>query len=177
MGKLDFGALALDFQLKGIDGKVHSLADLRGQKATAVVFSCNHCPYVRAYEDRLIAIQRDYYNKGARFIFINSNDDQKYPDDSLEKMIERAQQKGYNFPYLRDESQETARAYGAQRTPEVFLFDQNLKLRYHGTIDDNWEKPEKVTRRYLREALDAVLRGQEPAIQETQPVGCTIKWK
>jgi peroxiredoxin len=177
MGTLVFGAPALDFHLKGIDGKVHSLADLRGQKATVVVFSCNHCPYVRAYEDRLIAIQRDYYNKGVRFIFINSNDDQKYPDDGFEKMIERAQQKGYNFPYLRDESQETAHAYGAERTPEIFLFDQNLKLCYHGTIDDNWEKPEKVTRHYLREALDAVLRGQEPTIKETAPVGCTIKWK
>lgn len=174
---LNIGYQAPDFQLKGIDGKLHSLKDLQGQKATVVVFSCNHCPYVKAYEDRLIALQRDYYPKGVRFIAINSNDDKKYPEDSFENMVKRAQEKGYNFPYLRDETQETARAYGVQRTPEVFLLDQQLKLRYHGTIDDNWEHPESVTKRYLREALEAVLKGQEPKIKETAPVGCTIKWR
>ena len=174
---LKMGDSAPEFRLKGIDGKLHSLVDVRGQKITVVAFTCNHCPYVRAYEDRLIAIQRDYYPKGVRFAAINANDDEKYPDDSFEKMIQRAEQKGYNFPYLRDESQEAARAYGSQRTPEVFVFDHSLKLLYHGAVDDNWEHPERVTRNHLREALDAVIHGQEPAITETQPVGCSIKWK
>ncbi len=177
MARLNMGEKAPDFQLKGIDGRIHSLADLRGQKATVVVFSCNHCPYVRAYEDRLIQIQREYFPKGVRFLAINANDARKYPEDGFENMIQRAAEKGYNFPYLRDETQQTARAYGAERTPEIFLLDQELKLRYHGTIDDNWEHPEWVTRHYLRQALDAVLAGEAPKIQETQPVGCTIKWK
>ena len=133
--------------------------------------------FVRAWEDRMIKIQSDYAAKGVQFIAINANDAQKYPDDSFPKMKERASEKGFNFPYLYDETQEIARAYGAERTPEVFLFDKNGTLRYHGAIDDNYDDPSAVQSQYLREALDAVLADQAPPTAQTPPVGCTIKWK
>ena len=174
---VEIGSTVPEFQLKSIDGQSHALRDLRGGQATVVLFSCNHCPYVHAWEERLIGLQRDYFTKGVRFIAINANDAQAYPDDSFEQMIARAAEKGYNFPYLRDESQQTARAYGAQRTPEVFLLDAELKLRYHGAPDDNYEDPDQVSQHYLKDALEAVLAKGTPAIQETPPVGCTIKWK
>jgi peroxiredoxin len=110
-------------------------------------------------------------------IAINPNDPQKYPEDSFPKMKERAQEKGFNFPYLYDETQETARAYGAQRTPEVFLFGRDGTLLYHGTIDDNYEDPKAVKNHYLREALDAALTDEEPPVVETRPIGCSMKWR
>ena len=174
---VEIGSSAPEFQLKGIDGQSHSLRDLRGQHATVVFFSCNHCPYVRAWEDRLIGLQRDYFAKGVRFIAINANDARAYPDDSFEQMIVRAAAKGYNFPYLWDETQQTARAWGAERTPEIFLLDSQLKLRYHGAPDDNYEYADQVSRHYLKDALEAVLAKQRPPIEQTPPVGCTIKWK
>jgi peroxiredoxin len=174
---LNYGDQAPDFQLKGVDGRIYKLSDYKGKKAVVVIFSCNHCPYVKAYEDRMIALAREYAPKGVQFLVINSNDPTKYPEDSFDNMVKRAQEKGYPFPYLHDETQQIARAYGAQRTPEVFLFDSATKLRYHGTIDDNPQDPAKVTKRYLKDALDAVLAGREPDLKETQPVGCTIKWK
>ncbi len=125
----------------------------------------------------MIEIQRDSADKGVQLIAINSNDVKKYPADSFENMQERARVKGFNFPYLFDESQEIASAYGAERTPEVFLFDQGRTLQYHGSIDDNFEDPEGVQRHYLRDALDAILAGQTPRPAKTPAVGCTIKWK
>ena len=177
MANLKIGDKAIPFKLIGVDDQQHALDDYADKKAVAVIFSCNHCPYVRAWEDRMIQIQADYAEKGVQLIAINANDAAKYPDDSFPKMKERAQEKGFNFPYLYDETQEVARAYGAERTPEVFLFDQDRVLRYHGAIDDNYEDPSAVRTHYLREALDAVLAGRDPAIKETPPVGCTIKWK
>jgi peroxiredoxin len=177
MANLNRGDKALPFTLPGVDGQDHSLADYSAAAAVAVIFSCNHCPYVRAWEDRMVQIQADYLEKEVRFIAISANDAQKYPDDSLAKMKERAQVKGFNFPYLYDETQAVARAYGAERTPEVFLFDRHGQLHYHGAIDDNYEKPSAVRAHYLRHALDAVLTDQTPQTTETRPVGCTIKWK
>ncbi len=174
---LKYGDQAPDFQLKGVDGKLYKLSDYKNKKAVAVVFSCNHCPYVKAYEDRMIALAREYEPQGVQFLVINSNDPTKYPEDSFDNMITRAQEKGYPFPYLYDETQQIAKAYSAQRTPEVFLFDSAMKLRYHGTIDDNYEDATKVTKRYLKDALDAVLAGKDPGLKDTQPLGCTIKWK
>jgi peroxiredoxin len=168
---------SIPFDLPGVDGKNHALADYANKTAVVVMFTCNHCPYVQAWEDRMVRIQKDYAGKGVQLIAIGSNDAKKYPDDSFEKMKERARAKGFNFPYLYDESQAVARAYGAQRTPEVFVFDKSGSLHYHGTIDDNYENPNAVQQHYLRDALDAVLAGQSPATTETQPVGCTIKWK
>jgi peroxiredoxin len=167
----------IPFDLEGVDGRTHSSADYADRKALAVIFSCNHCPYVRAWEDRMMQIQADYAGQGVQLVAVSANDAGKYPQDSLPAMQERAQEKGFNFPYLYDETQAFAQAYGASRTPEVFLFDEQRKLRYHGAIDDNYENPAAVQSRYLREALDSVLAGRDPAVTETPPVGCTIKWK
>lgn len=174
---LAIGTTAPDFELPGVDGKNHSLKELADKKAVIVIFSCNHCPYVQAYEERIIEIQKDYAAKGVQVIAINSNEDVNYPEDSFENMKKRAQEKKFNFLYLRDQTQQIARAYGATHTPHIFLFDQERKLRYTGKIDDNWQEPGKVKKRYLREALDAVLNGQTPPEAETHAIGCTIKWR
>lgn len=177
MANLKIGDKAISFKLPGVDDKAHSLDEYAGKNGFAVIFSCNHCPYVRAWEDRMVQIQADYAGKGVQLIAINANDDTKYPDDSFPKMKERAREKKFNFPYLRDETQEIARAYGAERTPEVFLFDKNLVLRYHGAIDDNYDNPTAVKENYLRGALDAMLNGAQPPTSETNPVGCSVKLK
>jgi peroxiredoxin len=177
MTNLRLGDQAIPFDLPGVDDKRYVLADYANKEAVAVIFSCNHCPYVRAWEDRMVHIQADYADKGVQLVAINANDATKYPDDSFLRMKERARERGFNFPYLYDETQETAQAYGAERTPEVFLFDKNGTLRYHGAIDDNYDNPNAVRSHYLRQAIDAVLAGQAPATAQTAPVGCTIKWK
>ena len=177
MSKLKIGDKAIPFALPGVDDQEHSLADYAEKTVVVVLFSCNHCPYVLAWEDRIIQIQADYADKGVQLIAIGSNDAEKYPADSFPKMKKHAQEKGFNFPYLRDETQEVARYYGAERTPEFFVFDQKGVLRYHGAPDDNYDDPQAVRKQYLRDALDAVLAGETPAIAETPPVGCTIKWK
>jgi peroxiredoxin len=177
MANLRIGDKALPFNLAGVDGVNHSLGEYTGKDAVVVIFSCNHCPYVRAWEDRMVKIQNDYASRGVQLVAINANDAAKYPEDSFPNMKERAREKHFNFPYLRDESQEVARAYGAERTPEVFLFDKTATLRYHGVIDDNYDDPTAVKVKYLRDALDAVLSGTSPQTMETKPVGCSIKWK
>lgn len=177
MAKLRIGDRAVPFRLPGVDGQEHAAEDYADRAVLVVIFSCNHCPYVRAWEDRMVAIQRDYGGRGAQFLVISANDAQKYPEDGFDRMKERAREKGFNFPYLYDETQDVARAYGAERTPEVFVFDRDRVLRYHGAIDDNYEDPAKVRAHYLRTALDALLAGQQLPAQETAPVGCTVKWK
>jgi peroxiredoxin len=173
---LKTGEPAPGFSLPGVDGATYDLGHFAGKRVLVVIFSCNHCPYVQAYEDRLVAIQRDYADRGVQLVAINSNDDTAYPEDGLERMIERARAKGFNFPYLRDASQEVARAYGASHTPQLFVFDRQRQLRYTGKIDDNWQSPQAVTRPYLREALDTLLADARPKEAETQAIGCTIKW-
>lgn len=177
MANLRPGDTIIPLSLPAVDGKTYSTADFADKEALAVIFSCNHCPYVKAWEDRMVEIQRDYRDKGIEFLVISSNDPAKYPEDSFDQMKVRAADKGFNFPYLYDETQEIAHAYGAERTPEVFLFDKAGTLRYHGAIDDNFEDPAAVQSHYLREALDAVLADEAPATPATKPVGCTIKWK
>ncbi len=174
---LQIGDPAPAFSLPGTDGRTHALDGLSDKPVLVVVFSCNHCPYVQAYEDRLVAIQRDYAQRGVQLIAINSNDDVNYPEDSFEQMVTRAGAKGFNFLYLRDASQAVARAYGATHTPHLFVFDRARALRYTGKIDDNWQDPKAVTRRYLRDVLDALLAGRAPAEAQTHAIGCTIKWK
>ncbi len=159
--------------IPGVDGKSHSLADYRDAKLIVLVFTCNHCPVAVAYEDRLIALQKDYQDKGVQLIAINVNN---LPSDRLEKMKERAKEKGFNFPYLYDASQKTARDYGATNTPHVFVLDQDRKLVYRGGIDDNFQEAEAVKRPYLRNALDRLLAGQTLAQSETPHPGCSIKW-
>jgi peroxiredoxin len=174
---LKIGDPAPAFSLPGTDGRTYSLVGLADKPVLVVVFSCNHCPYVQAYEDRLIAVQRDYAGRGVQVVAINSNDDANYPEDSFEQMVARAQARGFNFAYLRDASQDVARAYGATHTPQLFVFDRARTLRYTGKIDDNWQSPKSVTRRYLRDTLDALLSDRMPAEAQTHAIGCTIKWK
>ena len=175
--KLSIGSAAPSFQLASVDDEEYSLESFKDEKIIAVIFSCNHCPYVKAYEDRMVEIQKDYKEKGVALVAINSNDDLKYPEDSLVNMKIRSKEKAFNFPYLRDEKQDIARAYGATRTPEVFVFDEKRLLRYHGRIDDNVHQPRQVTKCYLRDALDNLLNKNRVSIEHTEPVGCTIKWK
>ncbi|MBI4167584.1 MAG: thioredoxin family protein [Candidatus Aenigmarchaeota archaeon] len=165
------------FELKGVDDMMYSISEFAGKKILIVIFTCNHCPYAKAYQDRIIAVQKDYSMKGVQAIAINSNDDSKYTEDSFEGMKMRSKEKGFNFPYLRDESQDVARDYGAKATPHVFVFDSARKLRYAGAIDDNWENESAVKQKYLRNALDAILSNKDVETKETMPVGCTIKWK
>lgn len=173
---LPLGDLAPAFALPGVDGRTHRLDDFTEKDVLVIIFSCNHCPYVQAYEDRLIAVQRDYAARGVQVIAINPNDDAGYPEDGFGKMVERAKAKHFNFPYLRDASQEVAKAYGATHTPQLFVFDRSRRLAYTGKIDDNWQRPEAVRRHYLRETLDALLRGSAPSEPATHAIGCTIKW-
>jgi len=166
------------FKLKNVDGKILGSDELsKGKQATVIIFSCNHCPYVQAWEDRMIDIGRTYSSRGVAFALINANDPAKYTEDSFPEMVKRAASKGYPFPYLHDEDQSVARTYGATRTPEVFLFDVQGILCYHGRIDDNYENPDQVRSQDLKNALEAVLEGKRPSIPETPVVGCTIKWK
>lgn len=163
--------------LAGVDGKSHGLADYADAPVLVLLFSCNHCPYVQAYEDRLIDLQARYASKGVRFAAINANDSASHPEDGFDAMVRRAKEKKFNFDYLRDASQAVARAYGATHTPHLFVFDRNRKLCYTGRIDDNWQDPAAVRRPYLAEAIDAILKGASPAEPETFAIGCTIKWK
>ena len=167
---------APSFTLPGTDGTEHSLEDYAPSDVLVLVQSCNHCPYVLAWEARMNAIQRDYADHGVRLVAVSSNDASRYPEDSFERMKERARDEGFAFDYLYDEEQTLARALGSERTPEVFVFDRDRRLRYHGAIDDNRDET-AVTRHYLREALDAVLEGRDPPVAETPPVGCTVKWR
>ena len=171
MARLALGSTAPPFDLPGVDGANHSLEDFDGVPV-AVVWSCVHCPYVVAWEDRLNAIAGDYDGR-ASLVAINSN---HHPGDTLEHMRSRASEKGFVFPFLRDESQEVARAYQPARTPEVFLFDTERRLVYHGAPDSNYSDESGATP-YLRQALDAVLAGDPPPLRETPAVGCTVKWR
>jgi peroxiredoxin len=170
---------APSFSLKGVDGKTHSLEEIKGQKATIIVFSCNHCPYVIMNEDRLISAYNDYKYKGVGMAAINSNDAVNYPEDSFEAMTARAREKKFPFAYLHDESQSVAKAYGATHTPHLFVFDANLKLAYTGAVDDdnNYKTRKKAEKLYLRDALDDLVVGRPVRLPETHAIGCTIKWK
>jgi peroxiredoxin len=175
--KLSIGSKIPKFNLTGIDGKTYSLESVKDSKGLIIIFSCNHCPYVQAYEDRIKKIQSDYEDKGITVVAINSNDDFNYPDDSFENMKKRAAEQNFNFLYLRDEDQSAARNFDATHTPEIFLFDEDRKLVYTGKIDDNWQEPDKVVNHYLRNALNEMLEGIEISVPETYSIGCTIKWK
>ncbi len=174
--RLNLGDQAPGFDLPGVDGKNYSLGSFKDRQILVFVFTCNHCPYVQAWEDRLIAIQRDYESKGVGLIAINANETKNYPEDSFEKMVVRAREKKFNFPYLRDEDQSVARAYDAACTPEIFVFDSARQLRYHGRVDDNHQNPGQVKSHDLRNALDDLAGNRPIRIPETQAMGCSIKW-
>ncbi len=174
---LKIGSKIPNFNLPAVDDKYYSLKDFADKKILIVIFSCNHCPYVQAYENRIKNIQDEYREKGVQVIAINANDASRYEDDSFENMKKRAEERKFNFPYLRDEEQTTAKAFGATHTPEIFLFDEERNLVYHGKIDDNWKEPEQVKSKYLTDSIDELLDGEEISIPETFSIGCTIKWK
>ncbi len=173
--RMAIGATAPDFNLPGVDGKSYSLKSFIDKQIVVVIFSCNHCPYVKAYEDRMIALQQEF-QKEVAFVAINANETTNHPEDTFEKMVIRANEKQFNFPYLRDEAQVVADAYGAHYTPEIFLLDSERRLQYTGKIDDNWQEPTAVQVRHLRDAILATLDGVSVAEPETHAIGCTIKW-
>ena len=174
---LAIGAACPDFDLPGTDGAKHSLASFGDAKVLVVIVSCNHCPYVVAYEERMVSLSKDYAAKGVAFCAINANDVSRHPSDGMPEMIARAKARGFAFPYVRDDAQDTVRALGARFTPEVFVFDGARGLRYHGRIDDNHRDASKAKSHDLKDALDALLQGKAPPVEETSPVGCSVKWK
>jgi peroxiredoxin len=174
---LQIGEKAPDFSLPGVDGKTWSLEDFSDAKLLVVVFSCNHCPYVVGSEDRMNAFYDDYQDKGVAMVAINSNETEGHPTDDFDHMVERVKAKGFEFPYLRDESQEVAKAYGALRTPHYYVFDADRTLQYTGRMDDNPREPGQESTHELRDAVDALLAGETPAAPVTNPIGCNVKWK
>ena len=172
---LDIGQKGPAFSLKGVDDKEHALGDYAEAAVVVVVFTCNHCPVAKAYQDRIIQIQKDYKDKGVQILAVNSNSPSVVPGDGLEHMKARAEEKGYNFPYLVDETQDVATAYGATVTPHVFLLDKERVLRYRGRVDDS-QDPAGVKSHDLRNAIDAVLAGKDVPEPSTEQFGCSIKW-
>jgi len=162
--------------LRGVDARLYS-SDQFTKGVLVIVFSCNHCPYVQAYEDRMSSLQQTYASKGVNLVAINSNEIENYPEDDYEHMVVRAKEKGFPFAYLRDDDQSVADAFGATHTPQFFLFDKDRKLRYTGKFDDNWKEPGAVKEKYLQDAVDALLIGAQVRVPETHSIGCTIKWK
>jgi peroxiredoxin len=176
---IELGTIAPDFELLDTVSRTKkSLDDLKSEKATLVMFICNHCPFVKHINKALADLGRDYVDQGVSIIAISSNDVDKYPEDSPEKMTKNAKENNWNFPYLYDETQEVAKAYGAECTPDFFLFDSEDKLVYRGQLDDS--RPNNgipVTGKDLRAAIEAILdRKQVPALQKPS-IGCNIKWK
>lgn len=171
------GDNAIDFKLKATDGKTYSLADLDKGKGFIVIFTCNHCPFSQAYEQRIIALHKKYAPKGMPVVAINPNDPVREPEDSYENMKKRAKKYKFPFVYLVDETQEIAKAYGAMRTPHVYVLDANRNVIYIGAIDDNFEDPKLVKEKYLENALDAFLSGKPITNSVTKAIGCGIKWK
>jgi len=176
---IPLGFQAPDFKLPDtITGKDLSLNDLKSDKATVVMFICNHCPYVKHVIDGIVSMANDYIPRGVSFIAINSNDVENYPEDSPEKMKEFAKEKAFPFPYLFDESQEVAKAYHAACTPDFSIFDRNLACAYRGQMDPARPGNDKpVTGEDIRAALDAILDGKPVPEQQVPSVGCSIKWK
>lgn len=169
-----------DFKLKNIDDKEVSLSSFSSAKGFIVVFTCNHCPFSIAYEQRIIDLDKKYAPLGFPVIAINPNDPEIVPEDSFEKMKERAKEKKYPFPYLWDETQQTAKDFGATRTPHVFIVVKEKNkffLEYIGAIDNNTEDPDKADKKYVQEVVDAILSNNKTPYTETKAIGCTIKWK
>lgn len=169
-----------NFALRNVDNTIMSLEDYTDAKGFIIVFTCNHCPYAIAYEERLKELDQKYTQKGYPLIAINPNDPNQYPLDSFENMKVRAEDKQFQFPYLFDETQEIAQNYGAERTPHAFVLTKkgvDLSLVYKGAIDDNYQKPNEVKEKYIEEVIDQLLAEKQLDIQETIPVGCSVKWK
>ncbi len=179
-GGYEVGDSATDFSLMNVDGSVVSMANYPEAKGFIIIFTCNHCPYSVAYEDRIIELDKKYKSLGYPVIAINPNDPAAQPADSFEKMQERAAEKGFTFPYVLDEGQKIYPQYGATRTPHVYVLQKNgaeFVVRYIGAIDDNHEEPSEVKQQYVASAVDALLAGAEPPTSSTKAIGCSIKVK
>ena len=168
---------AADLKMTATDGKMTTLADIKGKAGALVIFSCNHCPFVKAWQDRMVRIANDAVKKDIGAVFVNANDPAVFAEDSLDNMKKLAADKGYAFPYLMDDTSAVARAFGASHTPEAFLFDAAGKLVYHGTIDDSTYDAAKVKKQYLSDAVNALVAGKPVATPETKSVGCGIKFR
>jgi hypothetical protein len=164
-----------DAMLKNVDGRELALDGLAGAKGTLILFTCNACPWVKAWEERTVALGNEYAKKGIGVVAVNSNDPSVVKEDGFETMRTRARERGVTYPYVVDQGSRLARSFGAERTPEAFLFDADKKLVYHGTIDDNAQSPGDVKERYLRDALQSLVDGTKIAVAETKSLGCTIK--
>jgi len=164
------------FSLPATDGTTVDSSLIR-DPVLAVIFTCNHCPYAQAYEDRLVDLANHFDQEGVQVVLVNSNDAVNYPEDSFESMQRKHDKNAYPFPYCFDESQSVAKAYGALCTPHCFVFDSERVLRYKGRIDNNWEDPSAVTERNLQDALQALVEGHEVEVKEANAIGCSIKWK
>ncbi|WP_079243744.1 thioredoxin family protein [Chryseobacterium indologenes] len=176
----EIGDEAADFKLKNIDGKMVSLSDFKSAKGFIVVFTCNHCPYAKKYEDRIIELDKKYKAQGYPVIAINPNDPNVQPEDGYQQMIERAKQKGFTFPYLVDEGQKIYPQYGATKTPHVFVLKkENGKnvVKYIGAIDNNYDNPNDVSEYYAQDAVNALIKGEPVKMTKTVAIGCTIKVK
>ena len=178
--KYEVGDSVADFNLKNFDGKMVSLSDYKSGKGAIVIFDCNTCPYSKAYNDRIISLNKKYAPHGFPVITINANDPQISPGDSFEQMASRAKQKNYDFPYLVDESQAVAKAFGATNTPHVFVLQKNgdkFQVAYIGTIDNNSRDASSATKKYVEDAVDALLAGKPVGTETTKAIGCGIKWR
>lgn len=176
----EVGDEATDFKLKNIDGKMVSLSDFKTAKGFIVIFTCNHCPYAKKYEDRIIELDKKYKSQGYPVIAINPNDPNVQPEDGYQQMIERAKQKGFTFPYLLDEGQKIYPQYGATKTPHVFVLQkENGKniVKYIGAIDNNYDNPNDVSEYYAQDAVNALIKGEPVKVTKTVAIGCTIKVK
>jgi thiol-disulfide isomerase/thioredoxin len=164
-------------KMKNVDGKMVSITDVTGKAGTLVIFTCNHCPFAKDWEQRIVELANTYAGKGIGVVLVNANDPTTHAEDGFEEMQARAKSRGMKIPYVVDDTSGVARAFGASVTPEAFLFDKGGKLAYHGTIDDNRKESDKVKVRYLKDALDAVVTGKAPAVPETKGLGCGIKYR
>jgi peroxiredoxin len=173
---IPMGTPCPDFDLPAVEGRNYRLADFKDASVLVVMFICNHCPYVKAIEDRYVALAHAYDGKGVQFVGICANDPVDYPDDSFESLKARWEAKGYGFPYLHDLSQDVARSFGAVCTPDIYVYDADRKLAYHGRFDDNWQNPGQVTSQDLKAAIDTLLAGGKPAEAQVPSMGCSIKW-
>ncbi|WP_425389941.1 thioredoxin family protein [Ekhidna sp.] len=175
------GDYAKDFKLPNVDGKMISMADYPNAKGFIVVFTCNTCPYAKAYESRIIDLDKKYADKGFPVIAINPNDVSQQPGDSMDEMKKRANNKGYTFPYVRDDSQEVTKAFGATKTPHVYILNKEAsdkyKVEFIGAIDDSPNDPTDVSETYVEDAINAILNGNKPKVTQKRAIGCTIKWK
>ncbi|MBF8962142.1 thioredoxin family protein [Pontibacter sp. FD36] len=170
------GDTARDFRLKNVNGQMVSLADYQEAKGYIVIFTCNTCPFSKMYEDRIKALHTKFAAKGYPVIAINPNDARKKWGDSFDNMIERAQEKGFKFPYVQDKTQEIARAYGATNTPHVYVLNKDREVVYIGSIDNNARDAASADKLYVEDAIEVLENNKSPEITKTKAIGCTIKW-